>query len=145
MESVYRLMAHRVHRELRENKKDMQLNEITGIIIEEAIEVHKELGPGLLESVYEEALYFCLKERGLKVERQKAIPVLFKGIKLEQGFRADLIVEDIVIVELKSQETIPPVHYKKLLTYLRLSSSKVGLLINFYEELLKNGIKRIIN
>jgi GxxExxY protein len=138
-------MAHRVHRELRENKKDMQLNEITGIIIEEAIEVHKELGPGLLESVYEEALYFCLKERGLKVERQKAIPVLFKGIKLEQGFRADLIVEDIVIVELKSQETIPPVHYKKLLTYLRLSSSKVGLLINFYEELLKNGIKRIIN
>lgn len=123
----------------------MQLNEITGIIIEEAIEVHKELGPGLLESVYEEALYFCLKERGLKVERQKVIPVLFKGIKLEQGFRADLIVEDIVIVELKSQEIIPPVHYKKLLTYLRLSSSKVGLLINFYEELLKNGIKRIIN
>lgn len=123
----------------------MQLNEITGIIIEEAIEVHKELGPGLLESVYEEALYFCLKERGLKVERQKVIPVLFKGIKLEQGFRADLMVEDIVIVELKSQEIIPPVHYKKLLTYLRLSSSKVGLLINFYEELLKNGIKRIIN
>lgn len=123
----------------------MQLNEITGIIIEEAIEVHKELGPGLLESVYEEALYFCLKERGLKVERQKVIPVLFKGIKLEQGFRADLMVEDIVIVELKSQEIIPPVHYKKLLTYLRLSSSKVGLLINFYDELLKNGIKRIIN
>lgn len=123
----------------------MQLNEITGIIIEEAIEVHRELGPGLLESVYEEALYFCLRERGLKVERQKAIPILFRGIKLEHGFRADMVVEDIVIVELKSQEIIPPVHYKKLLTYLRLSSSKVGLLINFYEELLKNGIRRIIN
>lgn len=123
----------------------MELNEITGIIIEESISIHKELGPGLMESVYEEALYVCLSERGLKVERQVIIPVYFREKKLEVGFRADLIIEDTVIVELKSTEVVAPVHYKKLLTYLKLTSMPVGLLINFYVDLLKNGIKRIVN
>jgi GxxExxY protein len=123
----------------------MELNEITGIIIEESISIHKELGPGLMESVYEEALYVCLSERGLKVERQVVIPVYFREKKLEVGFRADLIIEDTVIVELKSIEVVAPVHYKKLLTYLKLTSIPVGLLINFYVDLLKNGIKRIVN
>lgn len=123
----------------------MELNEITGIIIEESISIHRELGPGLMESVYEEALYVCLLDRGLKVERQVAIPVYLRGKKLEVGLRADLIVEGIVIVELKSTEVVAPVHYKKLLTYLKLTSLPVGLLINFYIDLLKNGIKRIAN
>ncbi len=123
----------------------MGLNEITGIIIEESISIHRELGPGLMESVYEEALYVCLIERGLNVERQVAIPVYLKGKKLEVGFRADLIVEGLVIIELKSTEVVAPVHYKKLLTYLKLSSLPVGLVINFYVDLLKNGIKRIAN
>ncbi len=123
----------------------MEINELTGIIIEEAIEVHKELGPGLLESVYEEALYICLVERGLKVLRQAPIPVFFRGRELETAFRADLIVEDRVIVELKSKETIPPVDYKKVNNYLKITNLNVALMINFHVELLKNGIKRFIN
>jgi GxxExxY protein len=123
----------------------MEINELTGTIIEEAIEVHKELGPGLLESVYEEALYICLTERGLNVLRQAPIPVYFRGRKLEKGFRADLVVDDRVIVELKSQETIPPIDYKKVNNYLKLTDLKIALLINFHVELLKNGIKRFIN
>jgi len=106
---------------------------------------HKELGPGLFESVYEEVLHYRLIKRGLHVERQKVIPVIFEGIKMEIGFRADLVVENLVIVELKSIENIPPVHYRKLVTYLKLSNLTVALLINFYEELLKNGIRRIVN
>jgi len=123
----------------------MEINEITTIIIEESIYIHKELGPGLFESVYEEVLYYRLIKRELYVERQKVIPVIFEEIKMEIGFRADLVVEQKVIVELKSIETIPPVHYRKLVTYLKLSNLTVALLINFYEELLKNGIRRIVN
>lgn len=107
------------------------MNELTGIIIEEAIEVHKELGPGLLESVYEEALYICLTERGLKVLRQAPVPVFFRGRQLETGFRADLIVEDRVIVELKSKETIPPVDYKKVNNYLKITNLTVALMNKF--------------
>ncbi|MEO8711624.1 MAG: GxxExxY protein [Parafilimonas sp.] len=123
----------------------MELNEITGIIIQECIKIHTDLGPGLFESVYEEILYYRLNKRNLSVSKQAAIPVYYEEIKMDVGFRADLIVEDSVIVEIKSIEALAPVHYKQLLTYLKLSGMKVGLLINFNEELLKKGIKRIVN
>lgn len=123
----------------------MELNEITGIIIEESIKIHKDLGPGLLESVYEEVLCYRLVKRGLLVERQKAIPLYYEDVKMDIGFRADLIVEHAVVVEIKSVEAIAPVHPKVLLTYLRLTDKRVGLLINFNEAILKNGLKRIVN
>ena len=123
----------------------MEINELTSIIIEESIRIHRELGPGLLESVYEEVLYYCLAKRGLCVTRQTPVPVFFEEVKMDIGFRADLIVENKVIVELKSVDAIPPVHYKKLVTYLKFSNLTVALMINFNEILLKNGIKRIVN
>lgn len=123
----------------------MEINDITGIIIEECIKIHRELGPGLFESVYEEVLSYRLSKRNLKVERQVQIPVVYEEVKLDIGFKADLIVEDEVIIEIKSIEKLAPVHHKQLLTYLRLTTLKVGLLINFNEELLKDGIKRIVN
>lgn len=123
----------------------MKLNEITEIIIAESIEIHKSIGPGLLESVYEEVLFYKLNKRGLTVERQKPIPFYFEEVKMDIGFRADLIVEQKVIVELKSVESLAPVHSKILLTYLKLTGNKLGLLINFNENLLKDGIKRIVN
>jgi GxxExxY protein len=124
----------------------MEINDITGIIIEECIKIHKDLGPGLFESVYEEVLYYRLTtKRNLKVDRQVAIPVFYEEVKLELGFRADLIVENEVIVEIKSIEALAAVHHKQLLTYLKLTSLKVGLLINFNEVLLRNGLKRIVN
>jgi len=126
-------------------KIDMQLNDITGEIVDAAIKIHNELGPGLFESVYEEILSFELEKRGLIIERQIPIPVHYENIKMEVGFRADLIVEKEVIVEIKSIDHIAPVHKKQVLTYLRLSNLKIGLLINFNEELLKNGITRLFN
>jgi GxxExxY protein len=123
----------------------MEVNEITGIIIEEAIKIHKDLGPGLLESVYEEILSYRLNKRGLLIKRQTSIPVYYEEVKMEVGFRSDLIIEDKVIVEIKSIETLAPVHHKILLTYLKLTDITVGLLINFNEAILKNGIKRIVN
>ena len=123
----------------------MTENEISKIIVNTCYNIHVKLGPGLLESVYEEILYYELIEQGLKVERQKAIPVIWKDIKMEIGFRTDLIVEDKVIIELKSVETIAPVHPKQLLTYLRITELKLGLLINFNEKLIKDGITRIVN
>lgn len=123
----------------------MEINSITSVIIEEAIYIHKESGPGLLETVYEEILYFRLLKRGLSVKRQVPIPVIFEEVRLKLGFRADLIVEDKILVELKSIESVPPVHFKRFLTYLKLTNLKVGLMINFNEVLLKNGIKRMVN
>jgi GxxExxY protein len=123
----------------------MEINDITGIIIEEAIKIHSDLGPGLLESVYEEILSYQLSKRGLFVKRQTPIPVFYEEVKMEIGFRSDLIVENKVIVEVKSVESIAPVHPKVLLTYLKLTGITVGLLINFNESVLKNGIKRIVN
>jgi len=123
----------------------MEINDITGIIIEERINIHKSIGPGLLESVYEEILCYRLVKRALFVERQKPIPVFFEEVRMDIGFRADLIVEQSVVVEIKSIETIAPVHPKVLLTYLRLSDKRVGLIINFNEVVLKNGIKRVVN
>ncbi|MGZ3974644.1 MAG: GxxExxY protein [Flavisolibacter sp.] len=123
----------------------MEIDEITGTIIEEAIKIHKDLGPGLLESVYEEILAYRLSKRGFLVDRQRAIPVIYHEVKMDMGFRSDLIIEGKVIVEIKSVETIAPVHPKILLTYLKLTGITVGLLINFNEAILKNGIKRILN
>jgi GxxExxY protein len=123
----------------------MEINDITGIIIEESIKIHIDLGPGLLESVYEEVLAYRLKKRGLYVLRQVPIPLVYEEVKMDIGFRADIIVENKVVVEIKSIETLAPVHPKILLTYLKLTKISVGLLINFNEALLKNGIKRIVN
>ena len=123
----------------------MELNEITQIIIEENIKIHSDLGPGLLESVYEEILYYRLVKRGIEVSRQTPIPVYYEDVKMDIGFRADLIVGRAVIVEIKSIEALAPVHPKIMLTYLKISKLKVGLIINFNVPLLKNGIKRIVN
>jgi GxxExxY protein len=123
----------------------MHENELSKIIVNTAFEIHNKLGPGLFESVYEEIMYFELLSKGLKVERQFAVPVYWKDIKMEVGFRADLIVEGKVIIELKCIGTIGAVHSKQLLTYLKLSGCKLGLLINFSEPLIKDGITRIVN
>jgi GxxExxY protein len=123
----------------------MKPNEISGIIIDTALSIHRRLGPGLLESVYQAVLAHELRKRGLTVETELPIPVVWEDVKLEIGFRADLIVEGMVIVELKSVETIARVHKKILLTYLRLADKQLGLLINFGEELLKDGIHRVAN
>ena len=121
------------------------INDVTGEIINAAIKIHKVLGPGLFESVYEEVMAYELNKRNLIVERQKDIPVHYEEITLDIGFRADLIVNREVVVEFKSVELIKPVHKKQVLTYLRLTGHKIGLLINFNEELLKDGVTRLIN
>jgi len=123
----------------------MSENELSKIIVNCAYQIHIKLGPGLLESVYEEIMNYELVSLGLKVERQKPIPVIWNELKMEIGFRSDLIVENKVIIELKSVETIALVHPKQLLTYLRLTNCKLGLLINFNETLIKDGITRIVN
>ncbi|NMB81075.1 MAG: GxxExxY protein [Ignavibacteria bacterium] len=122
----------------------MNINDITGEVIGAAIEVHKHLGPGMLESAYEECLCYELSVRGLKFEKQKPIPVVYKEIKLECGYRADLLVENEVVVELKSQDAILPVHEAQILTYLKFANKKIGLLINFNVPVLKNGIRRFV-
>lgn len=123
----------------------MTENEISKIVLDQAIKVHKALGPGLLENAYEECLYYELKRTGLLVERQKALPLIYESVRLEIGYRVDLLVENKLIVELKAVEAINDVHLAQVLTYLNLSNSKLGLLINFNVSLLKNGIKRVIN
>jgi GxxExxY protein len=120
-------------------------NEISKIIVNTCYNIHVKLGPGLFESVYEEILTYELLKQGLNISRQQPISVIWDQIKLDMGFRADLIVEDKVIIEIKSVETILNVHHKQLLTYLRLPDIKLGLLINFNEALIKNGITRIAN
>lgn len=122
----------------------MLFEDITKVIIGCAIDVHKELGPGLLESAYEECLYYELQKAGLKVEKQKAIPVVYKEIKLDCGYRADLIVEDKIVIELKTVDEFNPVHEAQILTYLKFADKKLGLLINFTVLRLKDGIKRYI-
>ena len=122
-----------------------ELEQIAKDVVDAAIKLHVALGPGLLERVYSVLLAKKLKERGYRVEREKDIPIIFEGVCFEVGFRADLVISECFIVELKSVETLAPVHAKQLLTYLKLSNMRLGLLINFGEELLKNGIKRIAN
>lgn len=121
------------------------LNKITEAIIGAAIAVHKELGPGLLESAYEACLAYELAERKLKVERQKGLPVTYHGVQLDCGYRIDLLVEELVVVELKAVERLEPIHQAQMLSYLRLSGCKVGLLINFNVKVLKNGIRRFVH
>jgi len=123
----------------------MHENQLAKEIVDAAYQVHSKLGPGLLESVYEVVLVHELKNRSLTVERQKAIPIHYDDLIFDEGFRADIIVENSVIVELKSVEKVVPVHKKQLLTYLRLSNMKLGLLVNFGAELIKNGIFRVVN
>ncbi|MEA3392477.1 MAG: GxxExxY protein [Candidatus Marinimicrobia bacterium] len=123
----------------------MELNKITEKIIGAAITVHKELGPGLLESTYEACLTYELAECGLAVARQKELPVKYKGVKLDCGYRIDLLVEEQIVVELKAVERIEPIHIAQVISYLKLSGCSVGLLINFNVKILKDGIRRLIN
>lgn len=135
-------MNHRGHGEHRELKK--KIDEITGEIIGAAIEVHRELGPGLLESAYEACLVYELAERGLDVDRQRPLPVVYKGVRIKCGYRLDLVVNDLVIVELKAVEKLTTVHEAQVLSYLKLSSIPAALLINFNGKLLKRGIRRFV-
>ncbi len=123
----------------------MSENEISNIIIGCAIDVHKQLGPGLLESAYQECLFYELKQKGLKVIKEKPMPIVYKDVKLDHGYRIDLLVENKVVVELKTVEGFTDVHFAQVLTYLKLGDYKLGLLLNFHVYMLKNGIKRIIN
>jgi GxxExxY protein len=123
----------------------MTENEVAKQIVDAAYRVHTSLGPGLLESVYEVVLAYELEKRGLHTVRQQAVPIVYQGIRIEMGFRADLIIEDQVMVEIKSVEAIAPVHKKQLLTHLRLADKRLGLLINFNVALIKDGITRIVN
>jgi len=123
----------------------MTENEISKIIVDICYKIHVELGPGLFESVYESVLYYELVKTGLVVSRQRVIPVVWEGLKMEQGFRADLIANNKVLIEIKSVEALASVHKKQVLTYLKLTNIKLGLLINFNESLIKDGISRIVN
>jgi len=123
----------------------MDENEIAKIIVDAAFQIHKRLGPGLLESAYEVVLAHVLMKSGLRVKRQVPVAIVYDDIKFDVGFRADLIIEDKVIAELKSVENVIPVHKKQLLTYLRLSDKRLGLLINFGAELIRDGISRVVN
>jgi GxxExxY protein len=123
----------------------MHENELSAIIVDCCYRIHKKLGPGLLESVYEEVLCYELREAGLLFLRQSGIPIYYNELILELGFRADIIVEEKVIIEIKSVESLAPVHKKQLVTYLKLTGLKLGLLINFNEALIKDGLVRIVN
>src|SRR5215813_558753 len=123
----------------------MTENAIAKEIVDAAFRIHSTLGPGLLESVYNAVLAYELARRGLSVVRERPIPVIYGDVRIETGFRADLIVEEKVIVEIKSVETLAPVHRKQLLTYLRLADKRLGLLINFHVALIRDGITRIVN
>lgn len=123
----------------------MRENQLAKIVVDAALKIHKALGPGLLESVYQSVLAYELRSRGLPVEAEVSIPVVYESVALDTAFRADLIIDGCLLVELKSIERITPVHKKQVLTYLRLTEIKLGLPINFNEELIKHGIHRVVN
>jgi len=123
----------------------MTENEISKVVFDAALKVHKALGPGLLESAYEACLFHELKKTGLKIEKQKSLPLIYEEVKLEAGYRIDIIIENKFIIEIKAVESLNDVHLAQLLTYLKLSDCKLGMLINFNVSLIKNGIKRVIN
>jgi GxxExxY protein len=123
----------------------MDENEIGRVVVDAAIGIHRELGPGLLEAVYEVILARELAQRGLRIERQVPVPVVYKGIRFEEGFRADIVIERKVILELKSVEAVNNAHKKQLLTYLKLTGMRLGYLLNFGEAVMKNGITRTVN
>jgi len=123
----------------------MSENELSRIVFNCALKVHQSLGPGLLESAYEECLFYELKKLSLEIEKQKALPLLYEEVKLDIGYRLDIIVENKLILEIKSVDALNEVHFAQLLTYLKLTNCKLGLLINFNVALIKNGIRRIVN
>jgi len=123
----------------------MTENELSKIVLDLGMKIHKVLGPGLLESTYEECLYYEIKKYGLFIEKQKALPLIYEEVKLEIGYRLDLLVEKKLIIEIKSVEALNDLHLAQTLTYLKLSNCKLGLLINFNVALFKNGIRRIVN
>ena len=123
----------------------MKENEIATAVVEAAYKLHTGLGPGIFETVYEVTLAHELRKRGYRVERQVPVPIIWDGLKFDEGFRADLIIDDCVLVELKSIQALEPVHSKQVLTYLRLTNKRLGLLINFGESRIKDGIKKIVN
>ena len=123
----------------------MEINQLTELILKCAYSVHSALGPGLLESAYEECLYYELQQAGLKVEKQKSLPLVYKEVKLDAGYRMDLLIENRIVVEIKSIEAFTDVHIAQVLTYLKLSGCKIGLLLNFNVTSLRNGIKRLAN
>ncbi|MBX7172596.1 MAG: GxxExxY protein [Pyrinomonadaceae bacterium] len=129
----------------KETLEQQRVNQITEKIIGCAISVHRVLGPGLLESAYEECLCYELSQANLKFERQVALPVIYKGVKLDCGYRMDIVVESSIVVEIKAIERILPVHEAQLLSYLKLYNKRLGLLLNFHVSVLKNGMKRIAN
>jgi GxxExxY protein len=135
-----------VHKVFSQSKKEkMTENEISKIIIGLAIQVHRSLGPGLLENAYKECLFYKINQYGLFVEKEKVLPLIFEEVKLDCGYRVDLLVENKFIIELKSVESLSEIHLAQTLTYLKLGNYKLGLLINFNEVLLKNGIRRVVN
>jgi GxxExxY protein len=123
----------------------MTENELSRIVFDCALKVHQSLGPGLLGSAYEECLYYELRKTGLNVEKQKSLPLIYEEVKLDVGYRIDIIVENKLIIEIKSVEALNDVHFAQLLTYLKLTNCKLGLLINFNVSLIKNGVKRVVN
>jgi GxxExxY protein len=123
----------------------MSENELSGKVIGAAIAIHRTLGPGLLESAYRECLCYKLRASGCKVEKEKSMPIVYEGIKLDHGYRMDLLIENSLVVEIKTVETLTDVHLAQVLTYLRLGNYHLGLLINFQVDLLKNGLQRVIN
>ncbi|MBJ2172685.1 GxxExxY protein [Aureibaculum sp. A20] len=123
----------------------MDENDISRIIFNCALKVHKSLGPGLLESAYEECLFYELKKSGLNIVKQKALPLIYEEVKLDIGYRVDILVENKVIIEIKSVEALNDIHLAQVLTYLKLSDCKLGMLINFNVTLIKNGIRRVVN
>ena len=123
----------------------MDENKLSRIIIGCAIEVHKRLGPGLLESAYKECLYYELTERGIKVSKEIPLPIVYKEVRLDHGYRIDLLIENKVVIEIKTVEAFTDVHFAQVLTYLKLGEYKLGLLINFHVSVLKSGLKRIVN
>lgn len=120
-------------------------NELSKIVFDCALKVHRNLGPGLLESAYEECLHYELRKTGLKIERQKALPLIYEEIKMDIGYRIDIIIENKLILEIKSVEALNDVHFAQIMTYLKLTNCKLGLLINFNVTLIKNGIRRVAN
>lgn len=123
----------------------MTENEISKLVFDCALKVHQNLGPGLLESAYEECLFYELNKTGLKIEKQKPLPLIYESVKLDIGYRLDIIIENKLIVEVKAVEALNDVHLAQILTYLKLSNCKLGLLINFNVTLIKNGIRRVVN
>jgi GxxExxY protein len=123
----------------------LEINTVTGAVVNAAVKIHKALGPGLLEGAYEACLKYELEKAGLRVQSQVPLPIVYEAVKLDVGYRLDLLVENLVIVELKAVEAILPVHEAQLLSYLKLSDKKAGLLINFHTQFLKQGIKRMVN